>query len=114
MSSIWPFLLILLYFVTLILSLFRHKELVREEIKFAAWYFVIGMMAGAQAHFHYLDQLYGDPGDINPYGLFRKTWEVFLFPYIETYVVLCSSRYLFLLIKEWLKRRRKKDLPPTE
>ncbi len=97
-----PFIALLLasYICTLICSLLTQKSLLRNEIKFWAWYLIVGLMAGLYAHDVFLTRRYPVPDgiDINLNGMFRVLTYDFVIPFIKGFAVLSAVRFFILLI----------------
>ena len=72
----------------------------RNEVKFWAWYLVVGLLAGIYAHDVFLTLKYPVPDgiDINLNGMVRVLTYNFVTPFIKAFAVLSAVRFFILLI----------------
>ena len=104
--------LIAIYLVTLLFSVFKFKSNFAEELKLFGWYFMVGLLAAIWTHdneFYFRrDAMPCDDCptiDINLIGIFRAMWQIVIRPYALAFVCLSAPRHWVLTFQHWRKDR---------
>jgi len=85
-----------------------EKPKVTIEIIIWIQYFVISLLAAVWAYNRYITQVNGPPAvgmDINLFGLFRKMFYLYLWPWLLAFLLLSGCRFLFMFIFSKVKKR---------